>query len=464
MKKIQAISAFFLVLILVSVSPVFGQTDTPGKQTIVIYQNGYSLVQDIRQFDMARGSNNLQLVGFPETIQFPSLIPKFNGTINDIRFDNRMPGYETMISQLVGKSVRIDHVEGRSVTGILRRYSPGIIIVEQTDGSNVLLQNLHGYHVSSSNIKASDDIFPRVNIQVTPQRQGRQDLELNYLMNGLHWQSEYSFVLAENERTVRISGWNLIQNGLDHHFKDVQIKLIAGQINTASKQQVRPAADMMLRGAVASGYEESAVSYPEAQSFADLQRYDLSGSYEILPYETRKIPLIEASNVNVSKRYRYTSTDRYMEFATGGLVRIIYEMDNTQRNNLGKPLPSGIVKIYKPQNGQLLLIGEDQMRNVATGGKFSVTTGSAFDILVRENPRAQNRISDKIFDQTSEILIRNQKNEDVVVEVERMINANQRITDSGIPFEMVSANRAVFKVTVKKDNEATVTFTVRTER
>jgi hypothetical protein len=453
------------VIYLLSTGVAHSQSDAPGKQTLVIYQNGYSLVQDVRNFNMTSGQNQLQLTGFPETIQFSSVIPKLSGTLHDMRFDNREPGYASMIQNLVGKSVVLEHATGRPIAGILRSYSQRAILIEQADGSQVLLQNLDGYTVTSNDIKASDDVFPRLNLTISPQRQGPQQLTLNYLINGLQWQSEYAFVLSEDEKTASISGLNLIQNNLNHHFKDVSVKLIAGQINTANRNQpMQP--QMRLRGTTSMALDQLSMTMEsgEAESFGDLQRYDLTGTFEILPYELRRVPSVDASGVTVNKRYRYTSSDQFMEFATGGLVRVQYEAANTERNKLGKPLPSGTVKIYKPSGGQLLLIGEDQISNLATGGMLSVTSGMAFDILVRETPQSQNRITDRIFEQSSEVYIKNVKIEDVVVEVERMVNMNQRITASNIPFEMVSANRAVFKVEVKKGMEATLTFTVRTER
>jgi len=462
--KSNAIKIFLTsVIFLFSTGVGHSQTDAPGKQTLVIYQNGYSLIQDVREFDMIRGQDQLQLTGFPETIQFSSIITGFTGTLHDMRFDNREPGYTTMIRHLIGKSVVLEHTTGRPISGILRRYSQGSILIEQADGSQVLLQSLDGYTVRSNDLEASDDVFPRLNLSVTPQRQGQQQLTLSYLIHGLQWQSEYAFVLSEDDRTASISGWNLIQNNLNHHFKDVSVKLIAGEINTANKNQP---SRVMLRGATMAALDQASISVEsgEAEAFGDLQRYDLAGTYEILPYELRRVPSVDASGVTVNKRYRYTSNDQFMEFATGGLVRVQYEVANTERNKLGKPLPAGTVKIYKPSDGQLLLIGEDQIRNLTTGGMLSVTSGTAFDILVRETPRSQNRITDRIFEQSSEVYLKNMKNEDVVVEVERMINMNQRITASSIPFEMVSANRAVFKVEIKKGAEATLTFTTRTER
>jgi hypothetical protein len=451
------------VIYLFTTGVAYSQTDAPGKQTLVIYQNGYSLIQDVRKFDMTRGQDQLQLTGFPETIQFSSVITGFTGTVHDMRFDNREPGYSTLMQHLVGKTIRLDHTQGRPITGILRRYSPSLILIEQTDGSQVILQSLDGYTVSSTDINASDDVFPRLNLQVTPQRQGNQSLSLNYLVSGLQWQSEYAFVLSEDERNVAISGWNLIQNNLNHHFEGVSVKLIAGQINTANRNQPSP---QMMRAASQMAMEDAkiGVGTGEAVSFGDLQRYDVEGSVSLLPYELRRIPSVEASGVSVNKRYRYTSTDQFMEFASGGLVRVQFEVENTERNKLGKPLPGGTVKIYKKVNDQLLLMGEDQIRNITNAGTISVTSGMAFDILVRETPKSQNRITDRIFEQSTEVYLRNVKNEDVVVEVERMLNANQRISASSIPFEMVSAGRAVFKVEVKKGEEATLTFTTRTER
>ena len=65
----------------------------------------------------------------------------------------------------------------------------------------------------------------------------------------------------------------------------------------------------------------------------------------------------------------------------GDKVQAILNMQNSEANGLGKSLPKGIVRVYQPDSeGQLQLLGEDQIDHTPKGEKIEVTVGNAFDI------------------------------------------------------------------------------------
>lgn len=459
------LQSFLLASLLMSmslVSTLNAQTDTPGTRSIAIYQNGFSLVHETRSVDLTRGNNQVHFRGFPDGLQFETMLTRFNGTLRDVRRIDGSTGYDEILRRLRGKEIRLDHFEGGSVTGILKQISPGLIVIEQADGSHVFLQSLTGYRLSAAEMPDLGGPFPYLSIDLEARQAGSQSVGFYYLLNGLGWQNAYSIILSENERQADLSGWTNIRNTTGTNFEGVKLQLVAGQINVNRRQTTAQQYEMMRQSArmmVESDYVE-----PEAQEFGDLQLYDLPGTFDIAPNETRRIALVEGTGVGVSKRYRYTSTDRSMETALGGLVRVSYDLQNTDRNKLGKPLPSGQVRIYKQHQGQLLMLGEDQIGNTPVGGQISISTGFAFDILTREHISTQTRISDRISEQTNEITLVNQKSEKVTIEVDRFLMTSQRITRSSIPVDMVSANRGVFKVELNPGQSYTLSFTVRTER
>ena len=87
--------------------------------------------------------------------------------------------------------------------------------------------------------------------------------------------------------------------------------------------------------------------------------------------------------------------------------------------------------------------------------------GDAFDIVVEENQTEYNQITEKVSESTFEIKIRNQKEEDIVVDVDRYLGLRWEITEKNIEFEKVNAQNILFKVPVKAGKESTLRYTIR---
>ncbi len=463
MKTIIRVPILIFAVLLLTYGNASAQFDTSGQQTLIIYQGGYSLVQDVRKVEIDRGVNEYTFSGFPWAMDFNSMISRMNGRIHDHRNDASRVGFDDYMKSLVGKSVRLDHAQGHSINGVLQYYDGGLILIKQSDGSDIMLPGLTGYTVSSKEIVFTPFTGPRLMLKAEPQRRGVQEIEFNYLVNGLSWTTEYALVIGRDEKTAQLYGWSIIQNYSDWNYDVSRLKLIAGQVNRSAKNFSSPDVHARSLMSIAATMESQDASI-EPTAFSDFQLYEIPGTYDIRANESRRIPLVDADGIQVQKRYRYTSLDRYSEFPTGGQIRIQYDIPNTRRNKVGMALPSGNIKVYGQSQGQRILIGEDAISNIPVDGMIAVTSGMAFDLLVKETPISQNRITDRIFEQSTEVLFQNRKNETVEIELERNLNTNQRITSSSIPFEMVSSIRGVAKVRIEPGKDQVVKFTIRTER
>lgn len=433
-------------------------------RSVVIYQEGQVLFYDVRSVNLNRGLQEITLDGFSDTFDFGSVMVHFDGKINDLRFSTpKTTGFWDQMNQLKGKEVYFTHHTGSSFKGTLISHSNGSILVRLEDGSHTFIPDYKAYTFNSPDFSVEN---PKTGLALTlePSKNGQQDIELTYLASGLNWGNEYVLMLDENDKNASFNGWSMITNSTDSDFNDLNIHLIAGSLNRASSpNRSNFQQEMRIRGAssISDSYSAKDVS---AEVFGDLHLFTLPGTTSIKAREKRRIPILENEKVGITKRYRYTSQDQNHEYAQGGLVRIEYEVANTEKNNLGKAIPTGVVKVYR-MNGELpVLIGEDNISNVPKDGMISVNSGMAFDILVKEMMISQTRISDKIYEQTSEIMIQNRKSEALEIEVERFLNPNQEIIRSGQSFESKSARHHAAKFNIPAGVDLTFQFTIRTSR
>lgn len=451
------------VLLALTSTSAFAQTDRPGEVNVTLYQGNIALVRDIRSLELIRGNQPYLLTGFPQSVMEQSVLVRHPGHTSDVIYRNNAPGYHSLLRSLVGKEVRLDHHQGSSVTGILEHFDGGFALVRRADGTLTLIQRLDDYVISAADLQRSEQVYPQVAFHATPSRSGLQPVVVYYLSGGFQWNTQYTLIVDEQEQSGELSGVAMVQNNTGMVYTDVSLQLMAGSLNLGQGGG-RPAPDFIASRMMAMS--EMVMDAPDAVAFSEFQRFDILGEHTLIPGETRRVPLVNPVQVTLNKRYRYTSTDRRMELAEGSLVRVMYDLQRAGVSGgaVDRALPGGNVRLFKRDGAYLQIIGEDAIGNTPARGPIRITSAWAFDILVRENPLSMTRISDAIHDQVNEVVITNTKNEDIVVEVDRNLQRNQRITGSSVPAETSVAGQALFRVPVKKGESVTLTFTIRSDR
>ena len=435
---------------------------TDGKK-VYIYQDGNVLINETRNMNLERGVKAVELTGLPEYFDFESLMVRLNGRIHDLRWT--MPASTSWMESLksfVGQQVTLEHTSGHRVSGTLVHAESGSTVIRLSDNTQTLIHNLDGYSINA----ASWDLNTAkraVIAKIEPSRAGNQTVSMSYFTPGLNWNNTYMLILSEDDKSASLSGYTQIRNTSDQSFENIEVNLIAGSLNRR-KEVVTSGYEVRLRGASTINASNDYSPAVSAAVFGDLQLFNVAGKHSVAKGDQLRIPLLFADGIQAQKRYRYRSMDRNNEFPESGLVQIHYDIQNTSKNLLGQPIPNGVVALYRMNDGQPVLIGEDSIGNIAKDGVISVNSGAAFDILLKETITNQNRISDRIMEYTIEIMIQNRKSETVVVELERHLNPNQTIVKSGQPFVQRSARHQFAELTIPAGADLTMDFTIRNER
>lgn len=448
------------VALVITASSVNAQSN--GK-TVYIYQDGNVLVNETRNLTLDRGVQKIEISDLPEFFDFESLMIRLNGRIHDLRWT--MPeskDWSQALKSLVGQQITLEHTSGHRITGTLVHAEPGTTVIRLSDNTQTLIHNLDGYSINASSWDISNN-KRAVIAKLEPTRAGRQTASISYFTPGLNWNNKYMMILSEDDKTASLSGYTQIRNTSNQSFDDIAVRLVAGSLNR-SRNVVTSGYEVRLRG---SSEISAASDYsPEvsAAAFGDLQLFTVAGKHTVDRGDQLRIPLFFADGIQAQKRYRYRSMDRNHEFPQGGLVQVHYDIQNTDKNKLGQAIPNGVVALYRMDAGQPVLIGEDTIGNIAEDGVISVNSGAAFDILLKETITNQNRISERVIEYTIEIMIQNRKSESVVIELERHLNPNQTIVQSGQPFQQRSARHQFTELPVPAGSDLTMEFTIRNER
>ena len=159
-------------------------------------------------------------------------------------------------------------------------------------------------------------------------------------------------------------------------------------------------------------------------------------------------------------------TDRNVGTQTNKKIDIYLRFENSKEDGMGMPLPAGRIRVSKldPADNTLEFIGEDTIDHTPKDEKVLIKLGSAFDV-VGERKQMEFKVDTKRdwMEETIEIKIRNHKEEpvDVIVKESLYRWTNWRITEKTHEYEKQDARTIHFPVTVKKDGEVTIGYTVK---
>jgi len=124
-------------------------------------------------------------------------------------------------------------------------------------------------------------------------------------------------------------------------------------------------------------------------------------------------------------------------------------------------MPKGKVRVYKSDGESVEFVGEDLVDHTPKNEVIKLKIGDAFDILAEERQVDHKKITNKVYEQTHEIKIKNRKDEKITVDVERYLGLNWEILSSTIEYEKKNAQTISFQVPVTADDETVLTYKVR---
>jgi hypothetical protein len=444
------------------------QTSTPAEQeelSITIYNNDLGLVKDVRHLKVARGMIDLK---------FEGVAARIDPTSVHIRSLDH-PGQLAVLEQnfeydLISPAKLMEKYLGRDVELIVRKDKKDITVPAK------LIGNQGGY-VYEIEGKIAVNPPGRVVLPAIPEGliskptllwmlesgRGEHMIEASYLTGGIGWKANYVVVLAEDDKRADLSGWVTIDNKSGATYGDASIKLVAGDVHRAPQEVYKRGG----RRELVMDAVSSADQFVE-KAFFEYHLYTLQRKSTIKDNQTKQISLLDAEDVAVKKSYVYEPRIPYWFYAMSGTdksakVGVFLSLENSKNNNLGMPLPKGVVRVYKKDDDDALqFVGEDAIDHTPEDETVRVKVGEAFDI-VGERVQTKFRVleSGHLYESSYKVDLRNHKDERVVVSVVEIIPGDWEIIEKSHDFTKESSNRIRFDVPVEKKGSAELTYTVR---
>lgn len=428
--------------------------------SITIYNENLALVHESREFDFPRGTGEVRFTDvasqiIPTSVHFNSKL----AVLLEQNYEYDLVSSQKLMDKYIDQEVELFTDNDKIFRGKLLSASGGVVI-EEKDGSIRSLSQSKIFNVQFP--KLPDGLITRPTLLWVTQSQtgGKGIGEVSYLTRGISWETEYVIVLAEDEKSLDMSGWVNITNNSGAAYKDTKIKLMAGDVNIKSS---RRRSDRIFGGPTPTASIESEPQFEE-KSFYEYHLYTLQRPSTLAENQVKQISLFPSAQVNnIKKEYRYNGN---MSPKGGkGKVSVTLVYQNDKDNNLEIPLPKGLIRVYKADTDESIeLIGEDKIDHTPRNEEVRISTGNAFDVV---GERKQMDIKKKVLDEKTlttykyEIKVRNHKNEEIEVIVEERMRGDWEILDATRGWEKKSSSKIEWVVGVKPEEEKVIKYTVQ---
>ena len=293
---------------------------------------------------------------------------------------------------------------------------------------------------------------------------GEQEVDVAYLSRGLSWRADYVLLLDEKEKQAGLTAWVTLDNQSGATFEQAQLRLVAGDVNrVALPAALQPQYTRVRR-------MESADVQVTEEALFEYHLYTLERRTDIKNNHKKQVLFFDAEAVKINKGYTFRGNTAYVSRgyvppAGSEHVAVTLRFDNTQDNDLGVPIPAGVLRVYKrDKDGAPQFLGENRVRHTPKDETLEFEVGNAFDIVGEHKQTDYSKLGDRSFEVAFEVKLRNRKDEDIEVHVQESFYGDWRILESSLPHTKESAYKAEFLVPVAAGEETLLTYRVRIER
>ena len=355
-----------------------------GDVSVTIYQNGQSLVQDIRRLDIPRGTTRIE---FPDvSAQIRPATLSFNAentAIVEQNFDFDLLTPTKLMEKAIGQTVTLVRTNPATGTEVRERAevlsTAGGVVVRIGDRIEVLRDDGLPVRVVFDEVPPNLRARPTLSVTLNSSSSGPREASIRYLTPGLGWTADYVALFDETNGTVDMQGWVTLTNTTGTTFHAADTLLVAGSPNGGGG----PRRDMVRPGTQTADRER----------LGDFYLYPLEERTTIANAQTKQVGFLDVQGVPASRVYSigayWLANDEDFRPASTAI-----SFNSSREGGLGDALPAGTVRFYqRDAEGNPQFIGENGIGHTPMGSTLSLRTGDAFDVYMQAEVEDRERIT-----------------------------------------------------------------------
>jgi hypothetical protein len=438
---------------------------------VTIYNENLALIKDVRKIALDSGHNRLALREVsgqmrPETALLRSLSHAGSLSLLEQNFDFDLLTPQKLLEKYVGREVRIVKMHPQTGAETVERAlvlaaNQGVVL-KIGDRIETGLPGRIVYDGVPANLRDK----PTLVSELASRRAGTQTVELSYLSGGLSWKADYVAELGADDDQLDLNGWVTLTNRSGTAYPEARLQLVAGDVN-----RVRDEMRFAAKAGRAVAASAAPVQEMAQESLFEYHLYTLQRPTTIENNQTKQVALLSGSHVPVKKELVLQGNDYYYRSSVGNIgqkmkVGVFVQFENRESARLGRPMPKGIVRVYKKDSaGNAQFVGEDRIDHTPKNETVRLKLGEAFDVTADKKQTDFKRRDtfspwSYVHESAYEIVLKNAKKEAVTVVVREPVYGDWSMLQETHRHVKAASGTAEWNVRVPAEGSATLKYRV----
>lgn len=403
---------------------------------LTIYNEGFGTVKEVRKAQIGKSIDEILYLDVAKLIETDSLISEGLNII-EFNYDYDLVSREKLLGKYIDRNVVLKNRKSGEMREVRVLSADGTLIFEDVLTREIYLDSRDELVLPS----LPEGLMVKPSLIWKIGESELHELKTSYISQGFSWTVNYVVELKTDR--LNIVGWAKIVNESGRTYENARLKLIAGEVKRV--EDYRP----MYEVQDARMYAPSMKAAAEEKAFFDYHMYTLNQRTDLKDNQTKQVNIFVGEDVPFERYYKAHNRDER--------ARITLEFQNKEDVGLGKPMPKGILKIYQADeaDNSLEFLGEDQIEHTPKGERVILDIGEAFDIVLEDKEISRRSLEG--FDYVKrETIIRNHKEEDVLVHFSLSLYERFEVAKTSHEYEMEHSGTLLFKVRITKDSEAVI--------
>lgn len=373
-----------------------------GDLSVTIYNNGQSLVQDVRQLAIRQGRSTVAFPDVSAMIRPETLSFNAAGTsIIEQNFDFDLLTPQKLMEKAVGQTVtliRTNPATGAETTQRAEVLSTfGGVVIRVNGNIEVLRDDGLPVRVIFDEVPPGLRARPTLSVTLESTQGATRPASIRYLTPGLGWSSDYVALFDEVRGTVDMQGWVTLTNTTGTTFTQANTLLVAGNVGGGNDNYRSYAPPPPPRGGLVRPGTETA----DRERLGDFYLYPIAERTTIANNQTKQVSFLDVQGVPSSRVYSrevgWLQSDSRPVNASSAI-----SFTSSREGGLGDALPAGTVRFYqRDAAGTPQFIGENQIGHTPMGSTLSLRTGDAFDVFVQAEVESRSSITSAEYERSA---------------------------------------------------------------
>ncbi|HOO31821.1 MAG TPA: hypothetical protein PK466_02075 [Thermotogota bacterium] len=278
-----------------------------------------------------------------------------------------------------------------------------------------------------------------------------ESLKYSYMFYNLNYNTVYNLTLNESDGSAELIGTIAISNDTKDELSTENLFIFSGDVNRVESTVYSRNAKMM--DFAVESYMAGGVA---AQDFEDYKIFSLPGEYTFEKGTVLYSKYLD-TDIDFEKIYTYSG---YYSSGTGDFKPL---EQTIKIDKLPVELMAGKIRIQKENNGNMIFLGENSVKNKSKGQSLEIGYGNSYDLQGKIDLINSNR-SGKTYFESYRFTCKNFSDEKKELQLNFTVPRDASVTVDKVAYKRDTATLLQIPLTVYPESDVEVTFEISYDR